>query len=85
MCNVLPGMGSLKGSVTFITEARGGALSFPGFNGDSPGPHVGQHKTLISVFLSAEDSANRAAPACQVITHSSVFRVVQFSGYSLKE
>lgn len=29
-----PARGSLESAETFISEARGGALSFPGFNGE---------------------------------------------------
>lgn len=37
--------GSLESAETFISEAKGGALSFPGFNGTSLGPHTGQNET----------------------------------------
>lgn len=48
-----PVRGSLQSAETFISEARGGALSFPGFNGDSRGPHMGQRETLFNVFYAA--------------------------------
>lgn len=35
-----PARGSLESAETFISEARGGALSLPGFSGASLSPHV---------------------------------------------
>lgn len=48
---VPPARGSLESAETFISEARGGALSFPGFNGESLSPHMGQNETLFNVFF----------------------------------
>ena len=48
--NVPPARGSLESAETFISEARGGALSFPGFNGESLGPDMGQNETLFNIF-----------------------------------
>lgn len=46
---VPPARCSLESAETFISEARGGALSFPGFK--SPGPLMGQNETLFKVLF----------------------------------
>lgn len=40
MAIINPARGSLESAETFISEARGGALSLPGFSGASLSPHV---------------------------------------------
>lgn len=48
---VPPARGSLESAETFISEARGGALSFPGFNGKSVWAHIWAKMRLYLVFF----------------------------------
>lgn len=50
-CIVHPARGSLESAETFISEARGGALSFPGFNGEDSWSSWGKMKLYLMFFL----------------------------------
>lgn len=50
-CIVHPARGSLESAETFISEARGGALSFPGFNGEDSWSSRGKMKLYLMFFL----------------------------------
>lgn len=43
--------GSLESAETFISGAKGGALSFPGFNGESADPNMGQKEALFTLLM----------------------------------
>lgn len=81
--NVPPARGSSESAETFISKVRGGTLSFPGFNGESLGPDMGQNETLFNIF-SWEDSANREGLACLVFTYFLLFRILQCTDNNLE-